>query len=82
MEETDNFYHEMLGFDLTGKAEYRSDQALLDPMNAPAGAEYRENPRTFRGTNARVVFHEIRNVPRKKFHLRIYAPERPRWCFA
>jgi catechol 2,3-dioxygenase-like lactoylglutathione lyase family enzyme len=77
METTEKFYHEMLGFDLTGKMDYSKDRSVLDLINAPAGAKYREKAAVVPGTNARVDFYEWQNLPRKKFHLRVYDPGAP-----
>jgi catechol 2,3-dioxygenase-like lactoylglutathione lyase family enzyme len=77
LEATEKFYHEMLGFDFTGKAELSGDKSVLDLVDAPAGAKYREKAAVVPGTNARVDFYEWRNVPRKKFHLRVFDPGAP-----
>ncbi|MBV8902318.1 MAG: VOC family protein [Acidobacteriia bacterium] len=77
MEATEKFYHEMLGFEFMGSREYHNDEAIRDLVNAPAGADYRQMSSVVPGTNARVDFYEWRNVPRKKFHLRVYDPGAP-----
>jgi catechol 2,3-dioxygenase-like lactoylglutathione lyase family enzyme len=77
MEKTEKFYHEMLGFDLTGKMDYSGDPSVLDLVNAPAGALWRQKSAVVPGTNAHVDFYEWRNVPRKKFHLRVFDPGAP-----
>jgi catechol 2,3-dioxygenase-like lactoylglutathione lyase family enzyme len=77
LEATEKFYHEMLGFDLAGKSDIRSDKSVLNLVNAPAGAQYREKSAVVPGTNAHVDFYEWRNAPRKKFHLRVYDPGAP-----
>jgi catechol 2,3-dioxygenase-like lactoylglutathione lyase family enzyme len=77
MEATQRFYHEMLGFDLTGKMGFGSDKAILDMVNAPEGSQFRQMSSVVPGTDARVEFYEYKNVPRHKFHLRVYDPGAP-----
>lgn len=77
MEATKKFYEEMLGFHLTGDMKFKSDKAIRDLVNAPEGAEYRQMNSVVPGTNDRLEFYEHKNVPRKKFHLRVYDPGAP-----
>lgn len=77
MEATEKFYHEMLGFDLTGSMKFDNDPAILDLVNAPKGAEFRQMVSHVPGTKDRVEFYEYKNMPRKKFHLRVYDPGAP-----
>jgi catechol 2,3-dioxygenase-like lactoylglutathione lyase family enzyme len=74
---TEKFYHEMLGFDLTGKMDFGADKAILDMVGAPAGAEFRQMASTIPGTDARIEFYEYRGLPRTPFHLRVQDPGAP-----
>lgn len=77
MAETQKFYHEMLGFDLTGKMEFGSNKAILDMVGAPDGAEFRQMAANVPGTSSRVEFYEYKGLPRTKFHLRVFDPGAP-----
>lgn len=77
MEATRKFYQEMLGFDLKGKMEFGGNPAILDMVNAPAGAEFRQLAGVVPGTDARIEFYEYRGLPRTKFHLRPFDPGAP-----
>ena len=77
MEATQKFYHETMGFDLTGKMEFGGNPGILDMVGAPAGAEFRQLAGVVPGTNARVEFYEYRGLPRTKFHLRVFDPGAP-----
>ena len=77
MEATQKFYHEMLGFELSGKPEFSNNPSILDLVSAPTGAEFRQMAGVVPGTNARVEFYEYRGLPRTKFHLRVFDPGAP-----
>lgn len=77
MVETQKFYHDMLGFDLTGKMEFSANKAILDLVGAPVGTENREWTSVVPGTDARVFFYEYRGIPRTRFHLRVQDPGAP-----
>jgi catechol 2,3-dioxygenase-like lactoylglutathione lyase family enzyme len=77
MVETQKFYLDMLGFDLTGKMEFSANKAILDLVGAPAGTENREWTSVVPGTDARVFFYEYKGLPRTPFHLRVQDPGAP-----
>jgi lactoylglutathione lyase len=77
MEATRKFYHDLLGFELTGKMEFGSNHALMDLVGAPDGAAFRQMTTTVPGTSARMEFIEFNGVPRTPFHLRIPDPGCP-----
>lgn len=76
MEATLRFYRDLLGFQLTGKMEFVSDQAMNDAAGAPGG-QYRQMAANVPGTNARVLFFEVKGVPRTPFRLRVPDPGCP-----
>ncbi len=77
MAETQKFYHDMLGFDLKGKADFTANPAILDLVAAPDGTSNREWTSVVPGTDARVFFYEYRGLPRTPFHLRVQDPGAP-----
>jgi catechol 2,3-dioxygenase-like lactoylglutathione lyase family enzyme len=77
LEATEKFYHELMGFDLTGKTEFQANEAIRDLVDAPQGAQFRQMVSHIPGTEDRVEFYEYKNVPHKKFHLRVYDPGAP-----
>jgi len=77
MVETQKFYHDMLGFDLKGKADFTANPAILDLVGAPEGTSNREWTSVIPGTDARVFFYEYRGLPRTAFHLRVQDPGAP-----
>jgi catechol 2,3-dioxygenase-like lactoylglutathione lyase family enzyme len=77
MEATTKFYHEMFGFDFTGKMEFGANKAILDMVGAPDGAEFRQMASKIPGTESRVEFYEYRGLKRTPFHLRVFDPGAP-----
>jgi catechol 2,3-dioxygenase-like lactoylglutathione lyase family enzyme len=63
LERTLKFYHDLLGFELTGKMEFVVDKRQI-AGNVP-------------GTKARIEFYEFKGVPRTPFHLRVPDPGCP-----
>jgi catechol 2,3-dioxygenase-like lactoylglutathione lyase family enzyme len=74
---TRRFYTGLLGIDLSGKAEYSKDPAMLKLYGVPAGTEYRKLFGVMPGLQAGIEFTEFRGVPRTKFHLRVRDPGAP-----
>lgn len=77
MEATLKFYRDLLGFELSGKMEFTSNQAMLDLVGAPESATFREMSGNVPGTRARIEFYEFRGVPRRPFNWRIPDPGSP-----
>jgi len=63
LERTRRFYHDLLGFELTGEMEFAGDSRQL-AGNVP-------------GTKARIAFHEFKGIKRTPFHLRVPDPGCP-----
>jgi catechol 2,3-dioxygenase-like lactoylglutathione lyase family enzyme len=74
---TMSWYHDFLGFDLTGAAEFISNPGLLDLVNLPAGAQIRGLSATVPGTKARMHFYEFKGVERTTFRHRVPDPGTP-----
>ena len=80
MEKTIKFYHDLLGFDLTGKMEFAGTPAILDLTGAAKGAKFRQVAGYVPGTKARIEFYEFQGIPRTPFHLRVPDPGAPAIC--
>jgi catechol 2,3-dioxygenase-like lactoylglutathione lyase family enzyme len=76
MDQTEKFWHGLLGFDLRGNREFASDPKILD-MTGATGAKNRELVATVPGTKATIAFYEYEGIPRKPFHLRVPDPGAP-----
>jgi catechol 2,3-dioxygenase-like lactoylglutathione lyase family enzyme len=81
MEATRKFYHDLLGFELTGKMEFGSNHALMDLVGAPDDATFRQMTTTVPGASARMEFIEFKGMPRTPFRLRIPDPGCPAVAF-
>jgi catechol 2,3-dioxygenase-like lactoylglutathione lyase family enzyme len=77
MEATRKFYHDLLGFELTGKMEFAPNHALMDLVGASDAVTFRQMTTTVPGTSARMEFIEFKGMPRTPFHLRIPDPGCP-----
>jgi catechol 2,3-dioxygenase-like lactoylglutathione lyase family enzyme len=76
MENTIQFWHGLLGFDLKGKMEFSSDPAILD-LTGARGAKNRELVANVPGTKALMAFYEYQGIPRTPFHRRVPDPGAP-----
>jgi catechol 2,3-dioxygenase-like lactoylglutathione lyase family enzyme len=68
------FWHDLLGFELTGDRKFSTDPAVLDLMGAPKGASFRTVFGVVPGSKARIEMIEFKGVPRKPFSLRVPDP--------
>ena len=71
------FYHDLLGFDITGKDEYHSNPGYFDMVGAAPTTQVREYRANVPGTKALVAFYEYKDIDRKPFHLRVPDPGSP-----
>jgi catechol 2,3-dioxygenase-like lactoylglutathione lyase family enzyme len=76
-ESTLQFYHGLLGADLSGPSKFSKDAAMLKLVGAPKGVEFRKLTGVLPGPPAGVEFTEFRGLPRTKFHLRVRDPGAP-----
>lgn len=74
---TVKFYHDLLGFDLTGRDAYHSNPGYFDMIGGPSTAQVREYRANVPGTKALVAFYEYKDLDRKPFHLRVPDPGAP-----
>jgi catechol 2,3-dioxygenase-like lactoylglutathione lyase family enzyme len=70
------FYHDLLGFNLTGKPDFSNDPVIADLVGSPH-AESRELVATIPGTKALMAFYEYKGMKRTPFHLRVPDPGSP-----
>ncbi|MBV9771701.1 MAG: VOC family protein [Bryobacterales bacterium] len=75
-EATLKFYHDLLGFDLTGKPDFSSDPVIADLVGAPH-AQSRELVGNIPGTKTLMAFYDYKGVSRAPFHLRVPDPGAP-----
>lgn len=75
-ESTLKFYHDLLGFNLTGKPDFSNDPLIADLVGAPH-AQSRELVGNIPGTKALMAFYEYKGVSRTPFHLRVPDPGAP-----
>jgi catechol 2,3-dioxygenase-like lactoylglutathione lyase family enzyme len=69
------FWKDTMGLEATGDAAFKKDQAMLDVLGLPAGAEYRTASGLIPGSKVRMEFFEFRNAgARKPFSLRVPDP--------
>jgi len=76
-EATLKFYGDLLGFKLTGDAEFRVVPAMADFTGVPEGSQMRALSGTFPGTNDSIVFYEFKDLPRTRLHFHIQDPGAP-----
>lgn len=70
------FYSGILGFDIQGAADFRSDKAVLDLIGLRKG-RLRLSAASIPGTQARVEFYEFKDVSGSPVRLRIQDPGAP-----
>lgn len=75
--ETRDFYSGMMGIELTGASDFRTNASLSRLTGAPQNVEFRKLTGTLPPNNVVVEFTEFRGVPRTKFHLRVRDPGAP-----
>lgn len=69
------FWRDTMGLAARGDGAFRKDEAMLDLMGLPDGAEYRIASGLIPGSKVRMEFVEIRNAgPRTPFSLRVPDP--------
>ena len=73
---TMKFWHDLLGFDLKGNAEFGNNPAILDLVGAPH-ARNREMTARVPGTKALIAFYQYEGVKQTPFHLRVTDPGAP-----
>jgi catechol 2,3-dioxygenase-like lactoylglutathione lyase family enzyme len=72
MDETLKYWNGVLGMEMPAPTKWEKDQAMLDLMGLPKGAEYRISSGVIPGPRpARIEFVEVKGVPRKPFDLRV-----------
>ena len=70
MNETLKYWNGVLGMEMPAATKWEKDQAVLDLMGLPKGAEYRVSSGVISGSPARIEFTEVKGVARKPFDLR------------
>jgi catechol 2,3-dioxygenase-like lactoylglutathione lyase family enzyme len=70
------FYHDLLGFDLSGKPDFSNDPLIGEMVGSPH-AQSREMIATIPGTKAVMAFYDYKGMPRTPFHLRVPDPGAP-----
>jgi catechol 2,3-dioxygenase-like lactoylglutathione lyase family enzyme len=71
MDETLKYWNGVLGMEMPAATKWEKDQATLDLMGLPKGAEYRISSGVISGSPARIEFVEVKGVSRKPFDLRV-----------
>jgi catechol 2,3-dioxygenase-like lactoylglutathione lyase family enzyme len=71
MDETLKYWNGVLAMEMPPPTKWEKDQAVLDLMGLPKGAEYRVSSGVISGSTAKIEFTEVRGVPRKPFDLRV-----------
>jgi len=74
MDETLKFWNGVLAMEMPAPTKWEKDQAVLDLMGLPKGAEYRVSSGVISGSPAKIEFTEVKGVPRKPFDLRVTDP--------
>lgn len=75
MEETARYYHDMMGFDVTGDMTFARDTAMSELVGASPRSEYRQMSTHIPGTSAaRIEFYEWKGLKRTPFHQRVPDP--------
>ena len=75
MEQTVRYYHDMMGFDVTGSMAFARDAAMADLVGAPSRSECRQMSTRIPGTNgARIEFYEWKGLKRTPFHQHVPDP--------
>src|ERR1051326_9461495 len=57
--------------EMPAPTKWEKDQAMLDLLGLPKGAEYRMSSGVISGSPARIEFMEVKGVSRKPFDLRV-----------
>jgi catechol 2,3-dioxygenase-like lactoylglutathione lyase family enzyme len=68
------FWHDLLGFDLTGDKNFSTDAAMLDLMGVAKGGSFRTIAGVVPGSKARIEFTEFKGISRNPFDLRVTDP--------
>jgi len=74
MDETLKYWNGVLGMEMPMPTKFMNDQATLDLMGLPKGAEYRISSGVIFGSTARIEFMEVKGVSRKSFDVRVTDP--------
>lgn len=68
------FWHDLLGFELSGDRAFSTDAAMADLMGVPTGGSFRTVMGVVPGSKARIQMLEFKGLPRKPFSLRVPDP--------
>ncbi|HXD73038.1 MAG TPA: VOC family protein [Vicinamibacterales bacterium] len=71
MSETLKYWNGVLGMDMPQPTKWEKDQAMLDLLGLPKGAEYRLSSGVVSGSPAKIEFMEVKGISRKPFDLRV-----------
>jgi catechol 2,3-dioxygenase-like lactoylglutathione lyase family enzyme len=71
MDETLKYWNGVLAMEMPAATKWEKDQAVLDLMGLPKGAEYRVSSGVISGSTAKIEFTEVKGVSRKPFDLRV-----------
>src|SRR5215831_2816504 len=71
MDETLKYWNGVLAMEMPSPTKWEKDQAMLDLLGLPKGAEYRVSSGVISGSPARIEFVEVKGVSRKPFDLRV-----------
>jgi len=71
MDETLKYWNGVLGMEMPAATKWQSDQATLDLLGLPKGAQYRVSSGVIAGSPAKIEFMEVKGVSRKPFDLRV-----------
>ena len=71
MDETLKYWNGVLGMEMPAATKWENDQATLDLLGLPKGAQYRVSSGVISGSSAKIEFLEVKGVARKPFDLRV-----------
>jgi catechol 2,3-dioxygenase-like lactoylglutathione lyase family enzyme len=71
MDETLKYWNGVLAMEMPAATKWEKDQAVLDLLGLPKGAEYRVSSGVISGSTAKIEFTEVKGVSRKPFDLRV-----------
>jgi catechol 2,3-dioxygenase-like lactoylglutathione lyase family enzyme len=74
LDQSIEFWHNLLGFELAGDPAFASDGSMLDLMGLKPDVSYRMAEGVVPGSQARIQLIEFRGAPRKPFDLRVPDP--------
>ena len=77
IQETAKFYHDLLGFDLHGLAEFQSDPGISDAFGLPSGSPHRVMSAVVPGTQVLMEFWEFKRLNGATFRQQVPDPGTP-----